>query len=85
MMTQVWRGRHMQEVATPAGDGCWYHIPAAIIVAAREETLTVLEETLQDWRVTVGQLADPLRRAILLGEHQEEDFVEVARPGPPTA
>ena len=57
----------------------------AIIVAAREETLTVLEETLQDWRVTAGQLADSQRRAILLGEHREEDFVEVARPGAPTA
>jgi hypothetical protein len=80
------------------GDWTWLrHLPAddlpaflddarqALIVAAREETLTVLDATLRDWRVTAEELSDPLRRAILLGEHRAGDFVEAARPGQPEA
>lgn len=34
-----------------------------------------------DWQRTAEQLADPLRREVLLGEHVPSDFVEAPRPG----
>lgn len=34
-----------------------------------------------DWQRTAEQLADPLRREVLLGEHVPLDFVEAPRPG----
>jgi hypothetical protein len=52
----------------------------ALIVAAREESAELLEETLDRWRTTARVLDDPLRREVLLGTHRDEDFVEVHRP-----
>lgn len=34
-----------------------------------------------DWQRTAEQLADPLRREVLLGENAPSDFVEAPRPG----
>ena len=52
----------------------------AVIVAAREESAELLDETLQRWRVTADVLQDPIRREILLGADREEDYMEVSRP-----
>lgn len=52
----------------------------AVIVAAREESAELLDETLHRWRVTADVLQDPLRREVLLGLDREEDYVEVSRP-----
>lgn len=54
----------------------------ALIAAAREETTAALDETVQAWRRTAEELADPKARAVLLGRHTEEDFAEVSRPEP---
>jgi hypothetical protein len=75
------------------GEWTWLrHLPAddlhlfrdeirqALIVAAREESLTLLATTLREWRLTAEQLADPTRRAVLLGRPALTEFVEVARP-----
>ncbi|MBI4319647.1 MAG: hypothetical protein HY675_14255 [Chloroflexi bacterium] len=51
----------------------------AVIVAAREQSADLLEETLRRWLVTAEVLRDPLRREILLGTDREEDYVEVSR------
>lgn len=52
----------------------------AVIVAAHEESSAIIEETLNAWRITAQELDDPDRRAILLGDVHEEDFLEVSRP-----
>jgi hypothetical protein len=59
-------------------------VRAALIAAAREEATAALDETLLAWRTTAEELADPKARAVLLGEHRPEDFVEVTRPDAPT-
>lgn len=38
-------------------------------------------EIIADWQRTAGQLADPVRREVLLSEHVPSDFVEAPRPG----
>lgn len=57
----------------------------AVIVCAREESPSKIEETLHAWRTTAQELEDPTRRAILLGELREEDYIEVGRPEQPQA
>jgi hypothetical protein len=52
----------------------------ALIIAGREESAALIDDTLQRWRVTAESLDDPLRRSVLLGPHLPEDFVEVSRP-----
>jgi hypothetical protein len=52
----------------------------ALLVAAREETADLIDETLHRWRTTAKALDDPLRREVLLGSPRDEDFVEVKRP-----
>lgn len=52
----------------------------AVIVAAREQSANLLDETLHRWRVTADVLSDPLRREVLLSREREEDYVEVSRP-----
>lgn len=39
-----------------------------------------LEKCLREWRVTAEALSDPLRRAVLAGTWNNDDFAEVARP-----
>ncbi len=53
----------------------------ALVLAAREESAALLEDTIRAWRITAEQAADPARDAILLGRHRQEDFVEAPRPG----
>lgn len=38
-------------------------------------------EVVAEWQRTAEQLADPLRREVLLGENLPSDFVEAPRPG----
>lgn len=52
-----------------------------LIVAVREDSSGLIEETLALWRTTAETLEDPLRREILLGRLHERDYVEAARPG----
>ncbi|GAA0992404.1 hypothetical protein GCM10009555_081400 [Acrocarpospora macrocephala] len=52
----------------------------AIIAARADEDTAVLDECIQAWRATARQLADPLRRSVLLGPHLSEDFVEAGKP-----
>lgn len=52
-------------------------------IAAREQSqraLKAVEEALSAWRTTAEEVADPTRKAILLSVHNDDDFVEVARP-----
>ncbi len=51
-----------------------------LVAAHADESSDVLEEVVAAWRTTAQQLADPLRRSILLGEKAEADFVEVGQP-----
>ena len=53
----------------------------ALIIAGREEAPKVIDDVLDAWRVTAQVLEDPVGRKVLLGEHRDEDFVEVTRPG----
>jgi hypothetical protein len=55
-------------------------IREAVVVGVRDESVTVLEGQLRDWRTTAEQANDPLLRSILAGGAAEEDFVEVRRP-----
>ncbi len=59
-----------------------HEMRTALLVAAREGSDKPVAETLERWQLTAQQLADPVRRSILLGVPplSEEDFVEVARP-----
>lgn len=53
----------------------------AIVAASADEDLVPVEELVGDWRTTAAQLADPLRRAVLLGENVEVDaLVPAERP-----
>jgi len=40
----------------------------------------VLDQLLRDWRVTADELADPLRRDVLVGEFRADDLAEADRP-----
>lgn len=53
----------------------------ALIVAAREEQVDALDETLHAWQASAAALADSDSRAILLGGAADEDYVEVGPPG----
>lgn len=52
----------------------------ALVAASADKDSKVLEECIRAWRITAGQLEDPLRRSVLLGKHADSDFVEVAEP-----
>ena len=53
----------------------------ALVMASREESPDLVEQTLGDWRVTAAAIGDPARRHVLLGWPAYEEFVEVTRPG----
>lgn len=53
----------------------------ALVAAHADGDTAALEDCLRSWRATARQLADPLRRAVLHGTHQPEDFDEVSEPG----
>lgn len=52
----------------------------ALIEACREFSLEPLQESLEAWRETAMALRDPLTRETLLGDGDDRDYVEVARP-----
>ncbi len=54
----------------------------ALLIAGREESVTLVQETLDRWHMTARQIDDPLRRSILLGQETlaPDDFVDVIRP-----
>jgi hypothetical protein len=52
----------------------------ALVAASADEDVAALDTTLHAWRTTALQLEDPLRRAILLGDHVADDYVEVGHP-----
>jgi hypothetical protein len=52
----------------------------ALVAAGADEDIAVLNSVLHAWRVTALQLEDPLRRAVLLGEHVPDDYAEVGPP-----
>lgn len=52
----------------------------AVIAARADENTAVLDECINAWRTTARELADPLRRSVLLDEYRASDYAEVARP-----
>lgn len=52
----------------------------AVVIAVSTHDATTLRETLHGWITTANVLHDPLRRAILTGQSDDADFVEVAAP-----
>jgi hypothetical protein len=48
-----------------------------LIAAISDGSPAALEECIQAWRVTARQLEDPLRKSVLIGQHDANDFVEV--------
>jgi hypothetical protein len=52
----------------------------ALLAAHADGNTGPLRDCLHSWRVTAGQLADPLRREVLTGSHQPSDFTEVSEP-----
>lgn len=51
-----------------------------LIASLSDESTGVLDEMIHAWQVTARQLEDPLRRAVLLGDHSPADYVEAPRP-----
>jgi len=52
----------------------------SLVTAHADRTIDSLNECINAWRVTARQLEDPLRRRVLLGPHEPENFEEVERP-----
>jgi hypothetical protein len=52
----------------------------ALVAAHADGDKQVLDTCVHEWRVTARQLADPLRRSVLLGSHSPEDFDEASEP-----
>ncbi|SET59617.1 hypothetical protein [Nonomuraea wenchangensis] len=53
---------------------------AVLIAAHSDQDPSALDEFIHAWRTTARQLEDPLRRSILLGRHDPDDFVEAPAP-----
>ncbi|MEV0591336.1 hypothetical protein [Nonomuraea cavernae] len=53
---------------------------AVLVAAHSDEDPSVLEECIRAWRITARQLEDPLRRSVLLGRHDPDDFTEAEPP-----
>lgn len=54
-----------------------------LVAAHADNSTQVLEEAVHAWRTTAQQLADPLRRSVLLGHKAEADFVVAEDPTAP--
>lgn len=52
----------------------------ALVAANADGDKRVLEHCLHEWRTTARQLEDPLRRSVLLGSHNPDDFEEASEP-----
>lgn len=59
---------------------CLAELRAAVSVAYHDDDLSELDELVRDWRATADELADPVRRQVLLGGFAAGDFVEAAEP-----
>jgi hypothetical protein len=55
----------------------------ALVAANADGDTAALDDCIQGWRTTARQLEDPLRRAVLLGSHVPEDYVEASEPNDP--
>jgi hypothetical protein len=55
-------------------------VNGALVRAIATGDATSVEETLKAWRTSASTLADPIARAILVGEDDPSDWVEVDRP-----
>jgi hypothetical protein len=55
----------------------------ALVAANADEDTVALDDCIRGWRTTARQLEDPLRRSILLGPHNPQDYVEVGAPDEP--
>jgi len=55
-------------------------IRVAVSVAYHDDDLAELDQLARDWRATADELADPVRREVLLGRFDADDFVEAAPP-----
>lgn len=51
-----------------------------LIAATADQDMGVLNEAVRAWQVTAHQLEDPLRRSVLLAQHDPGDFREGQRP-----
>lgn len=56
------------------------HLLAMALRERSQVALSAVGGAIDVWRTTAEALADPNRRAVLLGTHNDEDFIEVARP-----
>ncbi|MEV5749598.1 hypothetical protein AB0L00_17415 [Actinoallomurus sp. NPDC052308] len=52
----------------------------SLVAAEADGDTAVLDECVNAWRITARQLEDPLRRSVLLGAHDPENYVEVSPP-----
>lgn len=51
-----------------------------LIAASADRDTEVLRDAVRAWRITAQQLEDPLRRSVLIGRHNPDNFEQVARP-----
>jgi hypothetical protein len=51
-----------------------------IVAADADRDAAILDECLLAWRTTARQLEDPLRRSILTGRFNSQDYVEAGKP-----
>lgn len=52
-----------------------------LVIDAAEDDFSGLEQLLREWKVTAGQLEDPLRKHILLSPRfSHEEFIEASEP-----
>lgn len=52
----------------------------ALVAAHADGDPSVLDDCIRGWRVTAGQLSDPLRKSVLQGKLRSGDLVEAPRP-----
>jgi 1-acyl-sn-glycerol-3-phosphate acyltransferase len=69
------RGFDLEELSEFADE-----LREALVAAHADDDVAALEDCLRAWRTTARQLADPLRRSVLRGSHQPDEFTEVAEP-----
>ncbi len=58
---------------------CLFDLRDALALLANGNR-SAFEDVLEAWRITATELSDELRRTVLLGKLQDDDFEEVDRP-----
>jgi len=84
---------HTERTPTDFGDLTWLRhfddddleefvseLRQTLSLAYHDNNLTSLVDAVADWMATAEELADPMRREVLLGAVVSADFVEAARP-----